>query len=161
MSFVHRSAAQAYASVGLETDVQTVQPIRLVVMLYEGALQAIARAEVHMTARQHAEKGEKLSQAIRIIEEGLKASLDLEQGGDLALQLYRLYEYMSRNLMLSGARNDLALLHEVRRLLGELKQAWVQLEGRDSPEVGLPAGFPAGLAMTDAARPLVNQLQMR
>ena len=119
-----RNAAQAYARVGVETGVASADPHRLVLMLYDGVLRCIAEARGHMERREVADKGRMLSRAIQIIEEGLILSLDESTGGDLARQLKGLYAYMSKRIVLANARDDAALLDEVVRLLGELREAW-------------------------------------
>lgn len=143
MSFAYQSVARAYASVGLETDVSSVDPARLVIMLYDGALLAIARARKHMLARDIGGKAEAVSRAVQIIDEGLKASLDLRYGGDLSRQLWQLYEYMCRRLLLASVNNDPAGLDEVARLLSDLNEAWMRLSSggtgpRDGNVVPLP-----------------------
>ena len=119
-----RNAAQAYARVGVETGVATADPHRLVLMLYEGVLRCIAEARGHMQRQEVAAKGRMLSRAIRILEEGLILSLAEPAGGDLARQLKGLYAYRGKRIVLANARNDAALLDEVVRLLGELREAW-------------------------------------
>ncbi len=119
-----RSAAQAYARVGVETGVASADPHRLVLMLYDGVLRCLVEARGHMQRREIAEKGRLLSRAIRILDEGLIASLDESAGGDLSRQLKGLYAYMGNRIVLANARNDATLLDEVVRLLGELREAW-------------------------------------
>jgi len=119
-----RGAAQAYARVGMETGVASADPHRLVMMLYDGVLRCIAEARGHMQRGEVSAKGRMLSRAIQILEEGLILSLDEATGGDLARQLQGLYAYMVKRIVLANARNDAALLDEVVRLLGELRQAW-------------------------------------
>lgn len=158
MSFAYRSAASAYASVSLETDVGTVQPARLVVMLYEGALVAIGRARTAMLTRDVAAKTEMIARALRIIDEGLKTSLDLRAGGELAAQLHNLYGYMCRRLVLANAGNDPAGLDEVTRLLTELKDAWSQIDGT-APAA--QTALPVAPVYADNVRPLINRLDAR
>lgn len=62
-----------------------------------------------------------------IIEEGLKASLDKNVGGELAQNLSDLYEYMSQRLLIANLKNDVSALDEVSRLLSELKGAWEEI----------------------------------
>ncbi|MDQ6620899.1 MAG: flagellar export chaperone FliS [Pseudomonadota bacterium] len=121
-------AAQAYAKVGLETGVATGSPHSLILMLYDGALKAIAEARAHLVASRIAPKGEALSRAIGIIETGLKGSLDVERGGAIGLQLRELYDYMNRRLLLASMRNDPAGLDEVAGLLRELRGAWSSID---------------------------------
>ncbi|MFX5839880.1 flagellar export chaperone FliS, partial [Acinetobacter baumannii] len=69
-------------------------------------------------------KGQSISRAIDIVGNGLKVSLDLEAGGELAQRLYALYDYMCVRLLHANSQNDKAALDEVAHLLGELKGAW-------------------------------------
>lgn len=121
----------AYAKAGIETGVETADPHKLVRMLFEGALLAIASASLHMKRKGGAEdlarKGEAISKAIDIIGNGLKASLDLEAGGELALRLGALYDYMGARLLHANLHNEPAALDEVSHLLAELKEAWEQI----------------------------------
>lgn len=123
----------AYRKVGLETQIESASPHKLVVMLFDGALVAIANAQRHMEGKAIAEKGKAISSAIDIIANGLQASLDHERGGEIAIQLDALYEYMGRRLLHANLHNDLAALKEVSSLLQELKSAWEKIA--DDPAV--------------------------
>jgi len=132
-------AAQAYARIGLETGVAAASPQRLVVMLYDGALAAIADGRAHLVAGHTAPNGRALGKAIGIIDEGLKAALDPSQGA-IARQLMDLYDYIAQRLLLGNARNDVGLLDEATRLLGELRDAWASLAARqDDAPVPVPS----------------------
>lgn len=124
-----RSAIAAYNSVGVETGVATADPHELIVMLFDGALLCIASARQHMSSGSIAAKGESISRAINIVANGLKASLNLEVGGELALRLAALYDYMCDRLLYANLKNDAAALDEVHGLLEDLKGAWEQIEG--------------------------------
>ena len=117
----------AYRKVGLEGQLESASPHKLVLMLFEGAMLAIANAKHHMAAGNIAEKGNAISRCIEIISSGLQASLDLEVGGELAIRLEALYEYMGRRLLHANLNNDQAALTEVATLLGDLKSAWEQI----------------------------------
>lgn len=121
------SAARTYAQVGVETGVHAANPIKLVLMLYDGALQAIADAARHMAAGRIADKGQAISRAIGIIEGGLAVSLDTSRGGAIAAQLQELYAYMGQRLLLASLRREPSGLDEVARLLRELRSAWSDL----------------------------------
>lgn len=122
--------AQAYSDVGLETGVVGADPHRLIDMLYEGALVAIARGRSCMCGGDIEGKGRSISKAVQIIEEGLKASLNVDAGGELARQLLQLYEYAARRLLLASVRNEPGGLDEVSGLLQGLRQAWQQIDPR-------------------------------
>lgn len=117
----------AYAKVGLETGVSAASPHKLIVMLYDGALAAIATAGVQMAAGNIQEKGKAISKAIQIIDNGLRASLDKGVGGEIAANLDALYEYMSGRLLHANIQNDQAALEEVRGLLADLRDTWNQI----------------------------------
>lgn len=121
------TAINAYTKVGLESSVATADPHKLILLLYQGALLAIGSAKNQMLRKEIAAKGQYISQAIMIIEEGLKASLDKNVGGELAQNLSDLYEYMSQRLLIANLKNDVAALDEVSRLLSELKGAWEEI----------------------------------
>lgn len=116
--------AQSYAKVGLETSVVAASPHKLIVMLYDGALVAVMKAQMHMKAGNIPEKGKAISHAIALIDNGLRASLNKDIGGQIAEGLDSLYEYMSARLLLANLKNDLAVLDEVQGLLIEMRDTW-------------------------------------
>lgn len=121
-----RSGA-AYARIAIESGVEGADPHRLILMLFEGALVATERARRAMLSRDARGKGESVSRAIQIIEQGLRASLDDSAGGELTQQLRALYDYILERLLFASARNDPAGLDEAARLLGQLRQAWEEM----------------------------------
>lgn len=119
-----KMGANAYAKVGVETGVMSASPHKLIVMLFDGALQAVRNGLTHMKAGNIPEKGAAISKAIQIIENGLRASLDREVGGQIAESLDALYEYMGHRLLTANLNNKPEILEEVHRLLTELRDAW-------------------------------------
>lgn len=117
-----------YQRVGVETGVESANPHKLILMLFEGALEALAKAKLHIRHHEIAQKGEALSKAIMIIDHGLKASLDMHTGGELAQHLLALYDYMTNRLLIANLKNDTEIIDEVGRLLGELYGAWKAIE---------------------------------
>ncbi len=109
---------------GIETGVNSADPHKLILLLYQGALLSIAAAKNHLLRKEIAAKGKSISQAISIIDAGLKASLNKEVGGDLAHNLAALYDYMCQRLVYANLHNDSTVLDEVSRLLTELRGAW-------------------------------------
>jgi len=120
-------AIHAYTKVGLETGVEAADAHKLVLMLYEGALLALLEARQCMERREVAAKGQAISKAVMIIDGGLKASLDIEAGGELGERLANLYDYMSERLLQANLHNRPELIDEVSRLLTELRGAWEQI----------------------------------
>lgn len=119
--------AESYAKVGLESAVASADPHRLIMMLFDGAIAAISLARLHMEAGDIAQKGASISKAIDLITNGLRASLDMEAGGDLAERLGSLYDYMSQRLLFANLKNSVGALDEVSELLTGLRDAWAQI----------------------------------
>jgi|SRR5690554_6452707 len=119
----HRSA-QAYSSVGLETQVMSASPERLITLLFEGALSAIAKARLHLQMGNIAERGLAISKAIDIVESGLKLSVDTEAGGEVARNLIAAYELVLQHLMLANLHADEERLTLAETLLKDLGSAW-------------------------------------
>ncbi|SFU50791.1 flagellar protein FliS [Nitrosomonas eutropha] len=120
-------AIKNYQSVGVESGVASADPHKLIVMLFEGARQALDCSRLYMQQHKIAAKGEMISKAIMIIDHGLKASLDKAAGGELATRLDQLYDYMTTRLLTANIQNDPAIIEEVSQLLGELQEAWASI----------------------------------
>ncbi|MFA3760681.1 flagellar export chaperone FliS [Yersinia sp. 2544 StPb PI] len=123
----NRSGSQAYAKVGLESGVMSASPHQLIVMLFDGAQSALVRARILMNQGDIPGKGNALSKAIDIINNGLNAGLDLEKGGEMAENLSALYDYMSRRLLHANLHNDEQAINEVAALLENIADAWRQI----------------------------------
>jgi flagellar secretion chaperone FliS len=121
-------SASAYAQIGLQTQVQTASPHQLVLLLFEGALSAMQIAMLHIESGDISQKGKAISQAIDIVTNGLKASLDTKAGGELAERLNALYDYIVRRLLMANLNNDLAALTEAKALLEEIHSAWLEIK---------------------------------
>lgn len=121
------NAISAYQRVGVETGVESADPHKLILMLFEGAQEALAKARMHMRHHEVAEKGQMISKAIMIIDHGLKASLDMNAGGDLAIKLQALYDYMTHRLLVANIQNNPEIINEVNGLLSELHGAWKEI----------------------------------
>lgn len=116
-----------YSQVGAETRVAGATPHQLVALLFEAYMEALAQARGALREGRRAEKGQALGRAVRIVEEGLRAGLDLQAGGSLARDLDELYRYLTRRLTLANLRDDDAVLDECRRLVLPLQQAWASI----------------------------------
>ncbi len=122
----HR-ALKAYSEVGVETGVAAANPHKLILMLFEGAMLAVASAKMHMQRKEIAQRGVAISKAIMIIDSGLKASLDMNSGGQMAERLAALYDYMLGRLLYVTTHNRPEPLDEVSHLLAELNSAWAAI----------------------------------
>jgi flagellar protein FliS len=122
------AGAKAYARLGLETSVMNASQQQLMLMLFDGARTAIRMARHHMAQGEIAAKGNAISKAVNIIDNGLKAALDADANDPaacgLVTNLTALYDYIGQRLLQANLRNDPALLDEADRLLESLASAW-------------------------------------
>ena len=112
-----------YQKVGVEARVSSSDPHNLVVMLFDGLLEKLARAGGAISRGNISEKGEALSAAIKIID-GLRASLDYEKGGEIASNLGAMYDYMERRLLEANTNSDATIVAEVVSLVKQVKVGW-------------------------------------
>jgi flagellar protein FliS len=127
----------AYRKVGVGSISDSATPHQLVLMLFGGARAAVAAAKVHLERREIPAKCEAIAKAIAIVDGGLKASLDLSVGGELARNLSDLYAYMTQRLLHANLKNDGSALDEVAQLLAQLGEAWETIA--DKPVSATPA----------------------
>lgn len=124
---MYQSGSQAYQQVSLETSVSQASPHQLIVLLFDGALNAIKLAMLHIPKGNIAAKGLAISKAINIIDNGLKSCLDFEQGDEIAANLARLYQYISHQLVLANLHNDVAKLQTCYDLLNNIAESWREI----------------------------------
>lgn len=124
MTYKNANRLATYRSVATHGGVAAADPHRLTLMLMEGALGRIAAAKGNLANGRSAEKCALIQRAIDILHE-LRASLDFEAGGELAVNLDSLYDYMVRQLVKANAEGRVEILDEVTRLLSEIRGAWM------------------------------------
>lgn len=112
---------------GLETyqevAITTQSRGRLVVMLYDGAIKFLKLAINELNAGNMDQKWVYISKAMDIIDE-LNTVLDMEAGEDVAVNLRKLYMFMTRHLNTANIKKDAEMINEVIKLLEELNQGW-------------------------------------
>jgi len=101
-------------------------PVDLVIMLYDGAIDYLDKAATAVNMKETKEKIKYIDKTVAIIDELLK-SLNLEAGGEIAVNLQDLYIYMMRELTMANLQNDAGKIKHVESLLRELVSAWRQI----------------------------------
>ncbi len=130
--------ASTYRQVGLETEVAGADAHKLVMMLLDGAISAIKLSSIGIQKKDYQAKSAQLSKAISIINEGLRASLDHKQGGQIAGRLDSLYLYITSQLLEANLSNRTEPLNEALELLVMIQDAWRGIRN--------PAGSPSRMA---------------
>lgn len=122
----HRQAS-AYRQVHASTGVGNATPHGLIGLLFDGALDAISEARGAIRSRNLAGKIAAIGRALRIVDEGLAATLNEEAGGKLASDLRALYGYITMRLTQANLHNDESALAECARLLEPLRSSWADI----------------------------------
>ncbi len=106
-----------------ETSVTTQSKGRLVVMLYDGAIKFMKLAIKELEAGNNEAKSQYINKALNIINE-LNAVLDINTGGEVAVNLRKLYLFMNRHLSEADMKRNPQMIREVISLMEELGQGW-------------------------------------
>ena len=112
-----------------ETSVNTASGERLVVLLYEGAIQSLKKAIAGINDKNLEAKHEAVDRALGIIQH-LQSTLDMKRGGQIAADLDRLYTYMTSRILDGSSKLEVAPLQEVVKLLTPLLEAWEEVAKR-------------------------------
>ena len=115
-------AASAYKQV----DAQTRSPLELVVMLYDGVLSSLSEAASAAAQGDIATRATAVSKSLTIIG-ALQSTLNVNEGGAVALELDRIYTYASQRLVDVTTKQDFNALTEVHKLLSTIREAWEQI----------------------------------
>lgn len=127
-----RVAAAAYRRIAAVTSVDAASPHDLVGLLFDALQRNIHAAQGALERQDIAAKGEAIGKAVRILEEGLKAGLNLAEGGDIAANLHGLYSYSVVRLTYANLHNDMAALDEVRQLIEPIAQSWKSIKSAEA-----------------------------
>lgn len=123
----HTAHANAYRQIGVQTGVDAASPHQLVAMLFDGFVENVLRAKAAIAQGQIEQRGQAIGRALRIVDEGLKGSLDLKAGGALASDLADIYAYVTLRLTQANLKNDVAALDECQAVMQPLRQAWASI----------------------------------
>jgi flagellar protein FliS len=124
------SMSNMYHKVQTDTGVGAASPHRLVEILFEGLFDSCSQSRGPKRAGHVEQKCRSLARAARIVDEGLKAPLDLNGGGELAKDLRDLYAYVSVRLTHANLQNDEDAVDECQRLLRPIHSAWAAIGGQ-------------------------------
>jgi len=125
-------SANAYKRFSVEASVEQASPRHLVEMLFDALVSSIGVARAALARGDIKAKCESIGKAVRILEEGLKGSLNLKEGGEIAANLQDLYNYCIVRLTQANLHNDDALLQEVSDVLAPIVDGWKRIGSPDA-----------------------------
>ncbi len=117
-----------------KTNVVTADPMRLVIMCYEEAIDNLKLAKHKIDEREYEAKAKAINKVKEIIDE-LLCSLDIEKGGTIAKNLSSLYYYMMSRIMYGDINRDMGAIDEVIEILTELLSAWKEVYSMQDKKV--------------------------
>ena len=127
------------------TRVETAGKIDLVVLCYEKVIESLIKAKSFYEEKQYEQKAIWLERALNIINE-LQASIDFEQGGNIAGNLDNIYSYLTKRLLLGDYNMDLTAFDEAIRIMNGLKGAWEDIASKSEDQVN-PASIATSIAI--------------
>lgn len=132
--------AQGYARTYRANAILTASPGQLVLMLYDGILKSLALAQEAFKQPENDPRriemiNHHLIKAQSIITE-LQAGLNMDQGGEFAKTMHRLYDYHNRRLLEANLRKQIEPVLEVERLVREIRDAWAQMLAQQGEAAG-------------------------
>ncbi len=133
-----------------ENEVLAANPLKLVELLYRGAMEAIASARRHLRSGDIRARSRAINKAMAIVTE-LSLSLNHEQGGELSRNLASLYAYIERLLIQANSQQCEPPLAEAETLLSTLLEGWTSCTAR-YPDPAASAHEPT--APKDAHEPI-------
>lgn len=131
---------QKVANTYQQANLFTANPVRLIILCYDGAIGSLRLAHQYYIAKDYEAKAKALQKAMDIIHE-LNGSLDMERGGTIAANLRSLYLYMIQILMEADLKKDVDMFNEVIRMLEELESAWKEIAHAKVTETR-PVSYP-------------------
>lgn len=119
-------------------SVGTADQKQLIIMLYEGVLRFVRAAEDNMASFKTYDKANNNILRAQDIFTELMVSLNLEQGGEIAQNLFNLYAYCKTQLLEANVQKKTDLLKPVKKIVTELLEAWKQIESPKAAAAARP-----------------------
>lgn len=129
----------------LEGEVLAADPVKLIRLLYDGAIDAVAQARCHLISGDIRERSRAVNRALAILSE-LTQSLNHDVGGTLSTELAAIYDYAQRRLLEGNYSQVDSPFEEVQGLLITLLRGW---ERCDPLLAGSPEARTNGIACAE------------
>ena len=113
-------------------QVDTASPLGLVILLYDRAIALLTKAKDEIAEKQYEAKGHSLDKATDIIHE-LLTTLDKDKGGEIAVSLANLYNYVLREIADANSKLNAKSLDNAIKVLSELRESWDSI--KDNKEI--------------------------
>lgn len=118
-----RSSLQSYRKVSLDSEISVASPHRIIQMMFAGGLERLAQSRYAIENGDMINKGLFIGKAIGIIN-GLNNSLNMDEGGEIAGNLSKLYDFIILKVTEANLRNDAQAIDDAMSVLRTLKEGW-------------------------------------
>jgi flagellar protein FliS len=120
------SALSQYGKIKDDTQTMYASPHQLMLMLFDGALEAMSLTIAAIQNENYELRSKQNTRSITIIN-GMRECLDMEAGGELADNLYSLYQYMAQELFRASFKNDAETVRNIQTMLKDIRGSWEKI----------------------------------
>lgn len=122
-------AYSQYKEIDLAARTAAASPLELVLVLFSGLMDELERAKSHIEGRRFEKKAQSINKCIDILN-ALTSSLEFETGGELVVNLSRLYDHCVYRLYEASGELSAEKIDEVMLILSNLREGWEGLSGK-------------------------------
>jgi flagellar protein FliS len=119
-------ALSQYGKIKDDTQTMYASPHQLMLMLFDGALEAMSLTIAAIQNKNFELRSKQNTRSIAIIN-GMRECLDMEAGGELADNLYSLYQYMAQELFRASFKNDAETIRNIQTMLKDIRGSWEKI----------------------------------
>ena len=120
------AALSQYGKIKDDTQTMYASPHQLMLMLFDGALEAMSLTIAAIQNKNFELRSKQNTRSITIIN-GMRECLDMEAGGELADNLYSLYQYMAQELFRASFKNDAETIRNIQTMLKDIRGSWEKI----------------------------------
>ena len=120
------AALSQYGKIKDDTQTMYASPHQLMLMLFDGALEAMSLTIAAIRNKNFELRSKQNTRSITIIN-GMRECLDMDTGGELADNLYSLYEYMAQELFRASFKNDAETVRNIQTMLKDIRGSWEKI----------------------------------
>ena len=120
------AALSQYGKIKDETQTMYASPHQLMLMLFDGAIEAMSFTIGAIQKENYELRSKQNTRSITIIN-GMRECLDMKAGGELADNLYSLYQYMAQELFRANFKNDTETIKNIQTMLIDVRGSWEKI----------------------------------
>jgi flagellar secretion chaperone FliS len=120
------AALSQYGKIKDDTQTMYASPHQLMLMLFDGALEAMSLTIAAIQNKNFELRSKQNTRSITIIN-GMRECLDMDAGGELADNLYSLYQYMTQELFRASFKNDAETIRNIQTMLKDIRGSWEKI----------------------------------